>query len=1385
MKFTFVDLHGEEKVLFCRTPKIKKLGELFKGHIDDIKAVKINGEFILPWVDHRFNKKDDLVIYANVEDIGTIIGILVTIVSTILSIILKPKPKKPSSFKSQPSQGVAGIQNTIAPGTPKFLTYGIRRVFGHLIGSQTDIINPIGPQSGTHMNFAALYFMGVGPICCISEVKINNTHIGDIYGPPIAQTRLGTEDQTLITGWEFCHQTYSDGRVLEIPVRNGSSKTIPQPTPPITYTTKGGNVNQITLFFQFPAGLFAFGVHGKQYPNYIGLRILRKRNSQPEGYWTDLGLIYSDNLSTQDGFFWKLTLDCPDADQWDFKINVETQSGFGSFGQGPSMNLYNVMETIFIRTTYPLNALLEVHGVGSGQITGFDQMETSALVEGRLVGVPNNGIYTPQCSRNRVWIVRDILLNSNIGLGNRIDSSLWDTAAGQRAADYYEESVTGFDGVTEQRDYCDLILNEVKPGWDWLKILLYEGRASLYPSSGKWKYQLDIDRTPNLMYSYPGNIIEDTLQHQVGNEDKEINTIKGEFPWEEIDYKVVPVILTSPTRGSDPERIEDVSYVSLTRKSQVSREMNFLLKKRLLIKKKWTWKSPKTAVVSEPYNVDWLAYRTSKNLRGYTGLVEGGATTSKLPVGKSIYLTPGLTWTAHVRQGDTVEERFLSNTTGNTYSVINFTSPLSFTPEQGDIWVVGSSIDHKVKIQIDEIETDGETYKIVAHHHIPEVYDDSLLYDITALVDAEIVESPPSPLLKVQVGLTISLGLTITHYQVVPSFNSLAGDYTFIGTNSITLASYEPELDDFFNDTYIIADEEGPLKVLDYIGSTKTAIVEDPGFLTATTSGGEYSARWSGFSPFYGFRIEGSTSSTGPFLTTGLTPLSVEGATEFVGASLFTGTYSYFRFTPFNQKLQDNLNARWVTGIGITDTTAPLPPVYVDISSDDLMVNALFRFAAPVDRDLKTANIRFYQNSPLIGSTASNLFTNDISILRDDTATLRLSNWSEDLTGDQNYGDSIFARVSVTDYFGNQSVSAISILGTTLTSGINGDYASSDIIDNSDIITISGTTNTTICSLTVNGGIIVPPSDAIRLDSLLTITPGITTSKDVTFQYAFGGSTISSIIANISDSINSVPDDSPYWLTCIVEPVSNISQRVKMYGYGRELTSSILRTANDTANVDLSQTNTIALAAQMSTTGATITVHRSILRAISYANDTPDAANISFTPGITANFLGNPTTVQDALDDLGQQTTDLGNSITGLSNSISGLSNSLNASVLALSNSQIYVVSGFILGRPENGLTYLAHPFAENSYIKAGGEQSHGFAVTPPGATATFTLKKNNSSFGTMIFGTGLTTATFTIAATTSFLQTHNDYLTVTSPTPADITLADIGFSLYFKRGIP
>lgn len=1221
MKFIIVEFNGDVKELHPSRSRIKDkpLGEILKGHEHEIEDIQVNSSYLKDWSDYKPKDFDEITIHSKTKDAftGILINILLSIAFSFLASLFAPSPKKKNPSAAQPSFGIAGIQNTIAPGTPKFITYGKRRVFGHLIGSTIDIADDrdrIDTNNGRSLSYSALYYMGVGEICCISDIELNGTSIEDLnqslrdqekdeatkkgvdpkYTPVEYQFRLGTQEQTIISGHETVNMVYNDGRQLEVVTLNNKTEQDipPYDATPIIYTTQGQETERVTLFFSCPEGVFNNGGNktaGNVYATKFIVHIKRKRSTESSEQWEDLGEFYSAYLNTKNGFFFKVTIDNPDADRWDYYIaNIANRGdGVSSFYQSPSLYLYNVMETRLIATAYPGNALLEVHGIANSQITSFDSLAASAIVEGRAVEVLNNGIYTRQRSRNRVWIVRDILLDPTIGLGNRISAEIWDDGAGLEAAQYYEELVEGYNETLEQRDYCDVIINDIQPGWDHIKTLLFEGRAALIPSGGKLKYILDKDQVAKIKYSSPGNIIEDTLNYQRGFLEPPINTIRADFPSEDANYKSIPVKLVSATRGTDPERTQTISFTSLVRESQVSREMNFRLKQATSIKRRWRWQTPKMKVFSEPWEVVKLSYEVAKALRGIAGQLSGTKNTStQIVTGKEIYLDTGYTYSVFIKHEDELEERDVINSPGNTYSIINVSPPFSFTPSFGDRYSVNKKNYQTEYAQIDAIEFDGENFTLTAHEHIPAIYVDEI-FDVTALENTSGSSIVPKPLLGVQALQTVIAGVTLANFTVIPAFNKLAGTYSNLTTTTVTLDTKEPAQDDLFNTGYIKVQSNAILPINDYNGTTREiTTIDSASFAVGVSIGGTYEISWPTSPQFYGFSVEGGTQSSGPFSSVGITPSSIVG-TSLTTTYSIPEDYTWFRFTPYDQQGVQNTVGRWIVDFGQYDTTATIPPAEVDLFTTSEPSGVVSAFlTAPLDRDLKYLEIQVLRNDPVTGDLINSSLV-DLSSNRDDTLTTTIVNGTTVGLTSESFGTLVYSRAATIDFFGNKSDYAIGFTGSTLSSSV----VPTEITLLEDLTTIENFTGSslfTVYSKNINGGTL-STDESIELVTQLFITPGSTTSTSIDFSYTYSGVTFTTITANIANGTTAIGTETPYWLRFNLEANGSVlSQLAIASKYGEEVPADWLQETTGVMSEDAGSTQPLVIYGQI--TGDTTSI---------------------------------------------------------------------------------------------------------------------------------------------------------------------------------------------------
>ncbi|MDD3030319.1 MAG: DUF2793 domain-containing protein [Alphaproteobacteria bacterium] len=108
-----------------------------------------------------------------------------------------------------------------------------------------------------------------------------------------------------------------------------------------------------------------------------------------------------------------------------------------------------------------------------------------------------------------------------------------------------------------------------------------------------------------------------------------------------------------------------------------------------------------------------------------------------------------------------------------------------------------------------------------------------------------------------------------------------------------------------------------------------------------------------------------------------------------------------------------------------------------------------------------------------------------------------------------------------------------------------------------------------------------------------------------------------------------------------------------------------------------------------------------------------------------------------------------------------------------------YDVGGSYNGAPTDSLVLLRYPFNRAVSFPLNMANSHAVSGVAATASAVFSLRKNGVQFATMTFAAGTALATFAGAATSFAI---GDVLTIMSPSPADSTLADIGFALAGTR---
>lgn len=932
MRLTFTAPFDRDRHLEVRPPPGYRLGALLAQSANAVITCLINGQFVPSpdWHDYSPRDTDSITVFLKTGEpvstgaavaaisiwtkIGTaaITAAIGAAISISLSYAIRALTPTPSNQAGKTEQvfGLAGLTNTTALGTPKFLVYGTRRVFGHIVATRVEV-----STDGKTTNFAALYFMGEGPTQSITDVEINDTPVSQFAGIT-TETRPGDGVNTpAITGFRTVSQVFSDARTLS--------------ATPIVYTTRSTAVESITLIFSTP---FLFKIDSKGV-HQVAIHTIKVEYSlvSPVSYVEATGSPISWTENTETQRFRTFQIATPSSGQ--YLVRVTLNSTTNQSATAPS--LFNVQEEASGNLFYVNSALLAVRGVASAQIQTFEGMRVSALVQGRKVKIWNGASFSTAWTANRAWIVRDMLTNSRVGLGHRIAESMFDDDAALTVANYWDEVTQGI-----TRDECNLIVNDRRAAWDWIKAVLAEGRAALVPSGGKFKLVVDKAASSNLLYSMPGNIIEGSLLQRFGSGEGLLpNTIRGQFPDKNNAYQLQILEVIAPGAEAETTREELVTILTLTDLPRVFWLLRYQILKARLIQRSFSWRSPSTAMVSEPFDQVSLSYETQDAARGISGFLASGSTTTRLLLDRLVTLAAATTYDLIVRhQADNSVERKIVATAAGTWGAIAPTVALTTTPAEGDLYALGVQTTAILPVVINTValEDDG-TYQLTATEYQSTVHD-------TPVAPALLTGGPaqrvlPLPLYRATIASEVAISpdaawQTTLIFEVTPGISEYGGPVVSATSTTLVLPATYPggedipanRIDNFFNTATIKIVEgtgTGQSRTIDsYTGSTHTCTVA--AWTTIPDATSLFVITWNAYDDFSGFTLE-ARQGTDPF--SAYAASATFSTTRLTRVAEGSGYTLDVRFTPVGTLGQVNTQGRWVVSVTIAgDTTAPPDP---------------------------------------------------------------------------------------------------------------------------------------------------------------------------------------------------------------------------------------------------------------------------------------------------------------------------------------------------------------------------------------------------------------------------------------------------------------------------
>ena len=938
---------------------------------------------------------------------------------------LTPKPKLgftplggASAARREEAFGVAGLTNTVSPGTPKFVVYGERRVFGHVIGTRIEVA-----PDGKSMAFSALYFLGDSGgdgYESISEIQVNRTPVEDLEGVT-TEVRLGTDPQAVINDFEEVAQTYFDGRALAY---NTS----------VTYTLNDTNASRAHVIIEWPGGLKKLSqTTGESLPGKSEIKLEYKRVADPS--W----ILHSTNVvekKSESKLFQEFKIQFGSADAWEIRVTeVHDKNSTTPPTVTADPNLFNIEEIQTTTRTYAGSALLAVKGVGTNVIQTLSQLEVSALVRGKKVKIWNGSSFdAPAWTQKRAWIVRDLLTHAKIGLGHRVAEAFHDDDAAKWVQDnVWDTTVDGLDGEAQEiMDLCDVVINEKRAGWDWIKELLAEGRAAYIPSGGKYKMIVDSAKSPDLLYASGKNIIEGSMKRELGFENKSINTLRGEFPDNDKDFKTNVVELQDSGIGSDPIKDLNFTFLSLTREGNVYRELMYHLKRRVLVKRRFKWFAPMGALLSEPLDVVRLSYRTFNFKRGWSGILLKPGTGSPRTwyLDKPVTLESGKSYRLFVRRtglgeavpGETEDIGLILNAPG-TYGTVQTNETGAGIEGPGTMWAIGEDGVGVIDALIESIkDAKNGQFELTASEYFSAVYTQDPLPSRSGRRFFRIPQTAPLPLWDASVveetilnhdGSTASVivfdvtpGLVRSSGKIFFADNGHTGGKGRINLDAATLPTPTTGLtssdDGYFKNarakvrTGGAAGFEALIESHPPDQSVGEVLLLDTAFSTIPAQDDLLEIVREEFEATGGFIIELGESSSGPWTEIA----EVKGFHHEMDASGDARTL-WYRFTPVSIRGVRNSAARWIKSVAFTgDTSAPAAPTNVNITVTVSRAKLSWDNPSAIDFD----RVRIYRHT-----------TNDFS-----GASLVAELRATAYVDDQLAADTYYYWLSAVDFSGNE-----------------------------------------------------------------------------------------------------------------------------------------------------------------------------------------------------------------------------------------------------------------------------------------------------------------------------------------------------------------------------
>lgn len=724
------------------------------------------------------------------KDPGTIILAAIAVISAVATYLLTPKIKAPAigSERSEEQRfGFGRFSSEAAVGDTIPVVMGERQRYGGKVVSKvpgdgddgdqririlityghggSNGIEAIGDQTA---DFDALDGADVEGIY-LNDQPISNFQGVKLWG------RMGTADQEVIPGFDDTEilREVGTGDGVVLPNTSGSDRTSPTPSGEAYTHSTTGAVNAVTLRVRLDEGLYTIAGSGQVEPRRVEYRYRTRTSDTGSGAgtwsaWTVVTLAKAE----QSQFYSSPRIDLntdPAGEFYDIQVERVTAES-GSVADHDRLTWDAIKEVVYAENTYAGFAMLGIELVAGEQLTGVP--EVSARVKGIKVRV-HDGVSDPsdpewdiEWSANPAYLALELLTNEAWGLGATYSDSDIDLAGLIAWAEYCEELVDLADASGQMpRFACNLVMEESRPGMDWLRVLAQAGECTPAMFGNVWRFVVDRDQASPVEIFTDASIAADdngapilVYEREIGTGGKvRPNQVVCSFENELADGE--PDVLAYPDLGelwlaTELPNPKTMRLEGVTHPEQVARHLKRAMKRVRFLERSVKFRVTHPAVAVQPGERFDLACSVPGWGLASGRVVEGSAATT-ICLDRELTLAPSTTYVARVVHADgSIEVRTIASAAGTYAAGDDLTVSAAWTdnPMRWDEYVIGQT-DVEVKPftcqRVSVVDAERILWEIEGVEYDSEIYDDAV--DEVTFPDYGTLntgKTPPGPLLS-------------------------------------------------------------------------------------------------------------------------------------------------------------------------------------------------------------------------------------------------------------------------------------------------------------------------------------------------------------------------------------------------------------------------------------------------------------------------------------------------------------------------------------------------------------------------------------------------------------------------------------------------------------